>query len=116
METGSFDQVYQAYFDPVYRYVLSLSADPHTAEEITQEAFFKAMRDASVFPDGGAQASADADMYQKAVEHPEKALYWKLTIAFGRMYEQMQRAWCQYCSDELEALMQSKREKDEENR
>ena len=44
METGSFDQVYRDYFDPVYRYALSLSGDPHTAEEITQEAFFKAMR------------------------------------------------------------------------
>ena len=49
METGSFDQVYQAYFDPVYRYVLSLSGDPHTAEEITQEAFFKAMRSLDQF-------------------------------------------------------------------
>ena len=44
METDSFDQIYQTYFDPVYRYVLSLSGDPHTAEEITQEAFFKALR------------------------------------------------------------------------
>ncbi len=49
METGSFDQVYRAYFDPVYRYVLSLSGDPHTAEEITQEACFKAMRSLDQF-------------------------------------------------------------------
>ena len=49
METGSFDQVYRAYFDPVYRYVLSLSGDPHTAEEITQEAFFKALRSLDQF-------------------------------------------------------------------
>ena len=44
MEADSFDQIYQAYFDPVYRYVLSLSEDPHIAEEITQETFFKAMQ------------------------------------------------------------------------
>ena len=44
MENDSFDQIYQSYFDPVYRYVLSLSKDPHVAEEITQETFFKAMR------------------------------------------------------------------------
>ena len=44
METESFDAIYQSYFDPVYRYVLSLSRDPHVAEEITQETFFKALR------------------------------------------------------------------------
>ncbi len=44
MNTESFDQIYQTYFDPVYRYVLSLSGDAHIAEEITQETFFKALR------------------------------------------------------------------------
>ena len=39
-----FDEIYQSYFDPVYRYVLSLSRDPQVAEEITQETFFKALR------------------------------------------------------------------------
>ena len=67
-------------------------------------AFFKAFRDASVFPDDGKRASADADMYRQTVNHPEKALYWKLTIEFGRMYEKMQREWCEYCIRELERL------------
>lgn len=44
MQVDSFDQIYQTYFDPVYRYVLSLSGSTQTAEEITQETFFKAMR------------------------------------------------------------------------
>ena len=44
MQSESFDQLYQTYFDPVYRYALSLSGDPRAAEEITQETFFKAMR------------------------------------------------------------------------
>ncbi len=44
MVSESFDEIYQSYFDPVYRYVLSLSGDPHAAEEITQETFFKALR------------------------------------------------------------------------
>ena len=44
MQVDSFDQIYQAYFDPVYRYVLSISGSTQTAEEITQETFFKAMR------------------------------------------------------------------------
>ena len=44
MEPEQFDEIYQAYFDPVYRYVLSLSGDTHVAEEVTQETFFKALR------------------------------------------------------------------------
>ena len=67
-------------------------------------AFFEALRNVSVFPDEGEQASANADMYRQALEHPEKALYWKLTIEYGRMYQNMQRAWCEYCLQELEEL------------
>ena len=44
MQDGSFDQIYQDYFDSVYRYALSLSGNPQTAEEIAQETFFRAMR------------------------------------------------------------------------
>ena len=43
MQADSFDRIYREYFDPVYRYALALSGDAHTAEEITQETFFKAM-------------------------------------------------------------------------
>ena len=49
MEPASFDEIYQSYFDPVYRYVLSLSKEPHIAEEITQETFFKALRSLGQF-------------------------------------------------------------------
>lgn len=66
--------------------------------------FFKALRDASVFPDKGQQAASNADMYRKTVDHPEKAIYWKFTIEFGRMYEKMQREWCEYCIQQLEEL------------
>lgn len=44
MRSDSFEQIYQSCFDPVYRYVLSLSGNEQTAEEITQETFFRAMR------------------------------------------------------------------------
>ena len=44
-----FDQIYQNCFDPVYRYVLSISENPAVAEEITQETFFKAMRSLDQF-------------------------------------------------------------------
>ena len=49
MQADSFDQIYQSCFDPVYRYVLSLSGSPQTAEEITQETFFKALRSLDQF-------------------------------------------------------------------
>ena len=49
MAPEAFDEVSQKYFDPVYRYALSLSADPHAAEEITQETFFKALRSLDQF-------------------------------------------------------------------
>ena len=44
MQPDAFDQIYQNYFESVYRYALSLSGNPQIAEEIAQETFFKAMR------------------------------------------------------------------------
>lgn len=35
-----FEEIYQTYFADVYRYILALSRDAHTAEEVTQETFF----------------------------------------------------------------------------
>ena len=49
MPGESFDRVYETYFDPVYRYALTLTGDSHAAEEITQETFFKAMRSLKQF-------------------------------------------------------------------
>ena len=44
-----FEAVYARHFDSVYRYVYSLCRDEHTAEEITQEAFYKAMTHMDTF-------------------------------------------------------------------
>ena len=41
---ADFQEVYDLYFRDVYKYALSLSRDPHVAEEITQETFFKALK------------------------------------------------------------------------
>lgn len=49
MRLDLFDQIYQCYFESVYRYALFLSRSPQIAEEITQETFFKAMRSLDQF-------------------------------------------------------------------
>jgi len=69
-------------------------------------AFFRACRDDCVFPDDGQRATATADLYRAAVSDPEKAIYWKLTIEFGRLYERMFRQWCEACIRVLEELQQ----------
>jgi RNA polymerase sigma-70 factor (ECF subfamily) len=43
------EQVYKAYFNDVYLFILSLSKDEHIAEEIASEAFFKAMNSLNQF-------------------------------------------------------------------
>ena len=37
------EEVYAVYFDDVYRYLLALSGDEGTAEELTSETFFRAL-------------------------------------------------------------------------
>ena len=44
-----FERVYDPYFRDVYKYALSLSRDPHVAEEITQDTFFKALKNIDSF-------------------------------------------------------------------
>ena len=39
-----FEEVYRLYFRDVYRYCLALCRDEQTAEEVTQETFFKALK------------------------------------------------------------------------
>lgn len=79
-------------------------------------AFFKTFKELSVFSDDGEQASAKADLYQRAIEDPEKAIYWKMTIEFGCMYAKMQREWCEYCIRELEELQCTKENATKEER
>jgi len=43
------EKLYQEYFLTVYRYILSISRDPLTAEEITQETFFRALKNIDNF-------------------------------------------------------------------
>lgn len=39
-----FEQVYSKYYGSVYRYVFSMAKDENIAEEITQETFYKALK------------------------------------------------------------------------
>ena len=44
-----FEKIYSEYYDVVFQYVLSLCKDEAWAEEITQEAFFKALKSIGTF-------------------------------------------------------------------
>ncbi len=44
-----FEKVYSEYYDTVFRYILSICKDEAWAEEITQEAFFKALKNIDSF-------------------------------------------------------------------
>ena len=43
------EQLYKTYFNDVYMYILRLSSNERTAEEITSDTFFKAMRNIDSF-------------------------------------------------------------------
>lgn len=45
----AFEEIYQLYFEDVFRYLRSLTADEHLAEELTSETFFKAMKSLHTF-------------------------------------------------------------------
>lgn len=44
-----FQEVYELYFKDVYKYVLALCRDEYMAEEVTQETFFKALKNIDSF-------------------------------------------------------------------
>lgn len=44
-----FEEIYNKYFRDVYLFVLSLSRDEKVAEEVTQETFFKALKNIDTF-------------------------------------------------------------------
>lgn len=44
-----FEEIYNRYMKDVYKYILALSRNPDIAEEITQETFFKALKNIKSF-------------------------------------------------------------------
>lgn len=49
MDMPDFGKIYTEYFSDVYKYILSLCRNESLAEEVTQETFFKAMRNIDKF-------------------------------------------------------------------
>lgn len=49
MQTSEFENIYKEYFSTVYKYALSLCQNETVAEEVTQETFFKVMRNIDKF-------------------------------------------------------------------
>lgn len=45
----NFEELYKLYFKDVYLFVLAMSRDPDIAEEITQETFYKALKNINKF-------------------------------------------------------------------
>lgn len=45
----NFEEIYSEYYDTVFQYILSLCKEEDWAEEITQEAFFKALKSIGKF-------------------------------------------------------------------
>ena len=68
-------------------------------------AFFRALSEhPSAFPNGSEAAVAAAQRYGAVIRDPNRTLFWKFTIEFGLMYEEMVKQWCEKCIGELEAL------------
>lgn len=68
-------------------------------------AFFQKIQDCSDgFLSELRQPVENAGVYETAIQNPEKALYWKMTIEYGVMYMNMLREWSSKCMKELEEL------------
>ena len=66
--------------------------------------FFRSIAEhPSAFPKGSETALTAAEQYGAMIADPQKTLFWKFTIEFGLMYEEMVKQWCEKCIRELEA-------------
>lgn len=41
---NEFEEIYSKYYNSIYRYLLSITKNSHIAEEVTQETFYKALK------------------------------------------------------------------------
>lgn len=80
----NFEEIYKAYFQDVYLYTKSLTLDKDVADEITQEAFFKALKAIDTF-DGSKDIRA-----------------WLFTIAKNTYYSHYKKSKRQIDTDVVE--------------
>ncbi|MBQ8928358.1 MAG: PadR family transcriptional regulator [Oscillospiraceae bacterium] len=60
--------------------------------------FFEAIKEsASRFGAGLGRPADRTAFYEQALHSPERALYWKMTVEYGRRYVQMLCDWCDTC-------------------
>lgn len=59
-----FETIYARYFRKVYSFILSLSRNAHTAEEITQETFYRVLKNPDAF-----QGRSSVDTYLCGIAH-----------------------------------------------
>lgn len=65
--------------------------------------FFESVKQsAERFGAGMGKPSELTELYAKAIAMPEKAVYWKMTVEYGRMYTEMLCEWCDKCIAMLE--------------
>ena len=64
--------------------------------------FFEAVKQsAEDFSEGMGKPKKMTELYSKAINMPEKAVYWKMTVEYGRLYTKMLCEWCDLCTKML---------------
>ena len=80
-DTSALEQLYEQYKTKVYRLALSLSGDPHLAEDITQDTFLRIQERAEAYRAEGGEAA------------------WIMTIARNMTYDCLRRRSREICGD-----------------
>lgn len=64
--------------------------------------YFRELKEtAEQFGGGMGTPAGNTDIYAGRVPDPEKAVYWKMTVEYGKMYAAMLAQWCDKCIDML---------------
>lgn len=65
--------------------------------------YFKSLKGyCSMFLEGLSDVPASIDFYKEYMDDKDKALYWEMTVEYGRRNMQMYIEWAQSCIDRLE--------------
>lgn len=68
-------------------------------------AFFRQLREGcGAFLADAGKPAGNVALYKAAVDDPQKALYWQMTVEYGILYAQMLRTWTERCMNMLEEM------------